>query len=60
MMIRVPKPNMQVIVLGLVAVITLFQTFQLLRISSQVGSTTSVKTVAPATTDVPQSMVGGC
>lgn len=70
--IRVPKPNMQVIILGFVALITLFQTFQLLRINSQAGSA-SVKAAAPATTnsgggspttgsnaDVPQSMVGGC
>lgn len=67
--LRVPKPNLQIIVLGLIAVITLFQTFQLVRISSK-ASSASVK-VAPATTtnsgtgtgsnaDVPQSMVGGC
>lgn len=67
--LRVPKPNLQIIVLGLIAAITLFQTFQLVRISSK-ASSASVK-VAPATTtnsgtgtgsnaDVPQSMVGGC
>lgn len=67
--LRVPKPNLQIVVLGLIAVITLFQTFQLVRIGSK-ASTTSVK-AAPATTttggtgtgsnaDVPQSMVGGC
>ncbi len=67
--LRVPKPNLQIIVLGLIAVITLFQTFQLVRISSK-ASSASVK-AAPATTttggtgtgsnaDVPQSMVGGC
>ncbi|MBI2314503.1 hypothetical protein HYU93_00365 [Candidatus Daviesbacteria bacterium] len=66
--LRVPKPNLQIVVLGLIAVITLFQTFQLVRISSK-ASATPVK-VAPATTsggvgtgsnaDVPQSMVGGC
>ena len=67
--LRVPKPNLQIVVLGLIAVITLFQTFQLVRISSK-ASSTSLKTV-PATTnsgstgtgsntDVPQSMVGGC
>lgn len=67
--LRVPKPNLQIVVLGLIAVITLFQTFQLVRISSK-ASSASVKT-APATTtntgtgtgsnaDVPQSMVGGC
>ncbi len=70
MVLRLPKPNMQVIVLGLVAVITLFQTVQLFNISAKAGSA-QVKS-APATTssvqesgtgsnsDVPQSMVGGC
>lgn len=72
--LRVPKPNLQVVVLGLVAFITLFQTFQLVRISSRAGSA-PVKTAPAATTtntdsgssgstgsdaDVPQSMVGGC
>lgn len=68
--LRVPKPNLQIVVLGLIAMITLFQTFQLVRISAK-ASTASVK-AAPATTttnsgtgtgsnaDVPQSMVGGC
>ena len=66
--LRVPKPNLQILVLGLIAIITLFQTFQLVRISSK-ASSASVK-AAPATTssgtgtgsnaDVPQSMVGGC
>ncbi len=67
--LRVPKPNLQIVVLGLIAIITLFQTVQLVRISSQT-SQAPVKT-APATTnsessgtgsntDVPQSMVGGC
>lgn len=67
--LRVPKPNLQIIILGLIAIITLFQTFQLIRISSKAGS---AKAVSPATintnggtgagsnTDVPQSMVGGC
>lgn len=72
MVLRVPKPNMQVAVLGLVAFITLFQTFQLVRISG-VSSKASVKTAPAAATttgtqtsgsgsnaDVPQSMVGGC
>ena len=69
--LRVPKPNMQVVVLGIVAFITLFQTFQLVRISGATSST-PVK-AAPATTttssqasgtgsnaQTPQSMVGGC
>ena len=70
--LRVPKPNLQVIVLGLIAIITLFQTFQLIRINSSAGS--AKVTAAPAATsnttntgsgtgsnaDVPQSMVGGC
>lgn len=71
MVLRVPKPNMQVAVLGLVAAITLFQTFQLIRISGA-SSSTSVKSAPVANTtsthssgtgsnaDAPQSMVGGC
>lgn len=68
--LRVPKPNLQIVVLGLIAIITLFQTFQLVRISSK-ASTASLKAPATTTTtttgtgtgsntDVPQSMVGGC
>ena len=67
--VRVPKPNLQVVVLGLIPIIPIFQTFQLMRISAK-ASTVSVKS-APATTtnsgtgtgtdsDVPESMVGGC
>lgn len=67
---RVPRPNMQVAVLGLVAFITLFQTFQLVRISGS-SSTATVKAAPAATTtstgtgsgsnaSTPQSMVGGC
>ena len=65
--LRVPKPNLQIVVLGLIAVITIFQTIQLVRIGSKAGSA-PVKAV-PATTsgtgtgsnaDAPQSMVGGC
>lgn len=70
MVLRVPKPNMQVAVLGLVAFITLFQTFQLVRMSSKVGSA-PIKTTPAAVTNtgsggtgsnapVPPSMVGGC
>jgi len=67
--LRVPKPNMQVAVLGLVAFITLFQTFQLVRISGK-SSSAPVKAAPAAATNVsggsgsgsnvPQSMVGGC
>ena len=69
--LRVPKPNMQVTVLGIVAFITLFQTFQLVRISG-VTSSSPVKSAPAATTtssqgsgtgsnaQTPQSMVGGC
>lgn len=70
---RIPKPNLQIVLLGLVALITLFQTFQLVRISSA-ASSVSVKTASPASqnatnngasgtgsnADVPESMVGGC
>ena len=68
--LRVPKPNIQIVVLGLIAVITLFQTFQLVRISSRASSTSAKAVPATVTTnggtgtgsnaDVPQSMVGGC
>ncbi|OGH23878.1 MAG: hypothetical protein A2698_01595 [Candidatus Levybacteria bacterium RIFCSPHIGHO2_01_FULL_42_15] len=65
--LHIPKPNMQVVILGLVAFITLFQTFQLVRISAN-SATAPVKTAPTAATttntgsgtDVPQSMVGGC
>lgn len=72
MVLRVPKPNMQVAVLGLVAFITLFQTFQLVRINSASGSapvkaapaaatgTSSQGTGTGSNANVPQSMVGGC
>lgn len=68
--LKIPKLNVQVVVLGLVAFITLFQTVQLFRISNSSAST-SVR-AAPATTthsggsgtgsnaSTPQSMVGGC
>jgi hypothetical protein len=68
--LRVPKPNMQVAVLGIVAFITLFQTFQLVRISGS-ASSAPVKAASTTTTNTggtgtgsnantPQSMVGGC
>ncbi len=70
MVLRLPKPNMQVVVLGLVAVITLFQTVQLSQISgkagsAQVGSVSTITSSAQGSgtgsnADVPQSMVGGC
>lgn len=70
MVLRIPKPNIQVAVLGLVAFITLFQTVQLVRISGR-ASSAPVKSAPAAVTntgsggsgsnsDVPQSMVGGC
>lgn len=68
--LRVPKPNVQVAVLGLVALITLFQTVQLVRIGAKVNSAPAKAAPAATTTtttggsgsnsDVPQSMVGGC
>lgn len=65
--VSIPRPNIQIIILALVAVITLFQTFQLVRIS-QASSNTSVKapavvqsgTADTGNADAPQSMVGGC
>lgn len=50
MVVTLPKPNMQVIVLALVAVITLFQSFQLLRINSKSTSVSPAVQTAPATT----------
>ncbi len=62
------KTNMQVVILGLIAFITLFQTIQLVRISAK-ASAAPVK-AAPAAVNssantnsnssAPQSMVGGC
>lgn len=69
MTLRVPKPNLQVAVLGLIAFITLFQTIQLVKIGAKAGSTPVKTAPVTATTDsdnsgsnadVPQSMVGGC
>ncbi len=65
--LRVPKVNMQVIVLGLVALITMFQTFQLTRISARAETLKAVPTAGTQTTSktnggtgAPPSMVGGC
>lgn len=69
--LRIPKPNIQVVVLGLVAFITLFQTFQLFRINGAAGSASVKSAPAAASTtssgagsgsnaSTPQSMVGGC
>ena len=70
--LRVPKPNIQIVVLGLVAFITLFQTVQLVRISGSTNTETVKTAPAPvsnngsgtggsgADANTPQSMVGGC
>ncbi len=66
--LRIPKMNVQIVVLSLVAVITLFQTVQLMRMSNKVSSgsvKTSTSTVAPASgasnnSAAPAAMVGGC
>lgn len=67
---RIPRPNMQVAVLGIVAFITLFQTVQLVRISGTANaapvkavSTTTTSTEGSGTAsnaNTPRSMVGGC
>lgn len=69
--LRIPKPNIQVVVLGLIAFITLLQTLQLSKISGRTGNT-QIKTAPAATTNTttgsgtgsdastPESMVGGC
>ncbi len=71
MVLRIPKLNLQVGLLGLVAVITVFQTVQLFRINSR-ASSASVQASAvqsspsgssqgnAVNTAAPQSMVGGC
>lgn len=67
--LRMPKLNLQVVVLGLIAFITLFQTVQLVRIGAKAGAAPAK--AAPAVTaassggsasdaDVPAAMVGGC
>ena len=72
--LRVPRPTTQVIVLGLIAFLTLFQTIQLVRISASTtafGSQAKPAAVSPSSpttavstnannTDTPQTMVGGC
>lgn len=64
--LRVPKLNLQVIVLALIALITIFQTIQLLRISSKAGTIKAITVPSGAGTgtesggDAPASMVGGC
>lgn len=64
--LKIPKPNMQVIMLSIVALITLFQTVQLIRINKQAKA--AAVQVIPSTSgssndtnpNAPQSMVGGC
>ncbi len=68
--LRIPKMNTQIVVLSLVAVVTLFQTFQLMRIGNKVASgsvKTSTSTAAPSAPSsgtgsaaAPAAMVGGC
>lgn len=71
MVIRLPKINLQTGLLGLVALITVFQTAQLFRINSRAGAA-SVKASTVSSNPspsshgsgsnaaAPQSMVGGC
>ncbi len=71
MVLRIPKINLQSGILGLVAVITVFQTVQLFRINNRAGSASvqaSTAVSSPsgssqgsgANAAAPQSMVGGC
>ncbi|MBI2099272.1 hypothetical protein HYT45_02555 [Candidatus Uhrbacteria bacterium] len=70
LVLRIPKVNMQAALLGLVALITVFQTVQLFRLSNRVGpasakaASVSSPSAAPqassSNADVPESMVGGC
>jgi hypothetical protein len=59
--LKLPKANMQLIVLILIIIIAAFQTFQLITLKGQativpVGTTTQAPASAPAGLD----MVGGC
>lgn len=67
--IRIPKVNAQVAILGLLAVVTVFQTAQLYALKSKAGGGVSVKpaaAAAPAASGHSGSnaalpeMVGGC
>lgn len=68
--LRIPKINFQAGLLGLVALITVFQTVQLFRINgranvasvkaSTVNSNPSPSHGSGVNTAAPQSMVGGC
>ena len=69
--LRIPKINLQTGLLGLVALITVFQTVQLFRINSRASSASVPASSAHsspsvssqgsgANTAAPQSMVGGC
>lgn len=68
LVLRIPRMNLQAALLGLVALITVFQTIQLFRINSKASSAaaktptvnTSSESHHGSNTDVPQSMVGGC
>lgn len=58
---KLPKVNMQLIVLALIVVIAAFQTFQLVALKGQAtivpaGATTQAPASVPASSD----MVGGC
>ncbi len=67
--LRIPKMNLQAVLLGLVALITIFQTVQLFRINNGTASAQVRSSVSPtqsssgssgANANAPQSMVGGC
>ncbi len=73
MVLRIPKPNMQIGLMVVVALFTLFQTMQLSKISAQMGNAQIKASPAKSTStgtatgsgsggsaDVPESMVGGC
>ncbi len=66
MTLRIAKPNVQTIVLGLIVLVTFFQTIQLYRLSGKI-STSGVNTNGSSSVSTPTSndsgapgMVGGC
>lgn len=63
--LKIPRPNTQTVVLGIVALITVFQTVQLVRLNKQAQAAAAVQIVPSGGSDAvnpnaPESMVGGC
>lgn len=68
--LRIPKLNWQVAALGLIALITVFQTYQLTQVSNKASASTVKAAPASGSTtsshnatsggSAPEAMVGGC